>query len=221
MNIYETLTLTHLSFTGIAVISGIAAMVASPKGGKFHKKTGMVYFYSFVGIILTAASMIFIKYKDLFVGITIFNTYLLLMGFRAVRYKNRKAAWLDWFLLSIFFCGGLLLLLAAFKIGDYRWAIVRAFFAGLTFYLAFKDFRYLRHKILVKQSWLSEHMEKMLLTYVSLVSGVMLRVSDYLFSKEVKWTFWITPYIVSLPLIMYWISKYKAKKLTPRIKTVL
>lgn len=224
MNLFETLTSIHIGFTAIAIISGIAAMIATPKGGKLHRKAGAIYFYSFIGITLTAIAMIFIKYKDLFLGITIFNTYLLLIGYRAVRYKNNKTNWLDWFMLIIFFCGGLLFLVGAFKIDDdffqsgYRWSVVRAFFAILTFYLAFRDFRYLRNKILDKKAWLYNHMEKMLLTYVSLVSGVMIRAGDYIFFKELKWTFWITPYIVCVPLIMYWISKYKPNGTRPERK---
>jgi hypothetical protein len=220
MELYEVLILIHISFTSIAIVSGIIAMAASPKGNLTHRRSGSVYFYSFIGIVLTGYIMTSIKYKDLFLGFTIFNTYFLLMGYRMVKYKNQEANWLDWILLSVFVCGGLLMLVGAFRIDDsffqrgYRWSIVRGFYSALTFYYAFKDFRHFRNKLPGKKSWLINHMEKMLLTYVSLIGGILIRVAD-LFPGELKWTCWIVPYIVCIPLITYWISKYKPKDVKP------
>ena len=93
----------------------------------------------------------------------------------------------------------------------YKWSIVRAFIALLTFYLAVKDFRSFRNTILVKKEWLFTHMEKMLITYISLIAGVMLRLLDYLPIKDSKWLCWIVPYLICIPLITYWKSKYKNK----------
>ncbi|WP_317896780.1 hypothetical protein [Aurantibacillus circumpalustris] len=216
--IYATLTIIHVIFTGVALLSGILAMVASPKGNKLHKNSGLVYLYSFTGILVTAIIMNCIKYKDLFLGFTILNSYLLFMGFWILKNKHSKANWTVWATLTILFCGGLLLLAGALRIDDdfyehgYKWSIVRAFFAGLIFYFTIKDFRYLRNKGQDKKSWLYNHMEKMLFTYISLISGIALRLSDLLPYKDIKWLSWIVPYLICLPLIAYWVGKYKVNK---------
>ena len=94
---------------------------------------------------------------------------------------------------------------------DYGWGVIRLFYTLLVFYIFIGDLRYLKNKTIEKKAWLNYHMEKMLITFISLISGVLLRFSDYFFPNDFKWTFWITPYIVCLPLIAYWISKYKTK----------
>jgi len=218
MTTFETLTLIHVGFTAVAILSGIIAMIAKPKGNKLHKKSGLVYFYSFIGIAIFGLLMVFIKYRDLFLGVTIFNTYLIVMGYRAVHYKRTKANWVDWTMLTIFFCSGLLFLFSGIKMygiffqADYGWGVIRVFYAILVFYIFFFDLRYFRNKASDKKAWLYYHMEKMLLSFTALISGVLLRFSDYFFPKDLKWTFWITPYLVCLPLIAYWVSKYKTKK---------
>ncbi len=217
MTVYEIFTLIHVTFTIIALVTGIIAMIATPKGNKLHRKSGLVYFYSFIGIAIFGLLMVFIKYKDLFLGVTIFNTYIIIMGYRAVQYKSTKANWVDWTMLTIFFCGGLLFVFSAIKMygiffqPDYGWGVIRIFYALLVVYIFIGDLRYFKNKAIDKKAWLYNHMEKMLITFTSLISGVLLRFSDYFFPEDFKWTFWITPYIVCLPLIAYWISKYKPK----------
>ena len=222
--IYETLTAIHVSFTGIALLSGLIAMIASPKGSRLHRKSGLVYFYSFIGVIVTGFMMVSIQYKDLFLGITIFNSYLLFMGYRVLKYKHAKANWLIWLTLTIFIGNGMLLLVGSFRIDDgfwehgYKWSIVRAFMALLTFYLAIQDFRSLRSKTQDKKEWLFIHIEKMLLTYISLIAGVMLRLLDHLPFKDSKWLCWIVPYVICIPLITYWKNKYKTNKIISKVQ---
>ena len=224
---YESLTVIHVGFTGIALLSGLIAMIASPKGSSLHKKSGLVYFYSFIGVILTGFVMVSIQYKDLFLGITIFNSYLLFVGYRVLKHKHAKANWLVWLMLSIFVGNGLLLFFGSFRIDDgfwdhgYKWSIVRAFMALLTFYLAVKDFRSFRSKTQDKKEWLFTHMEKMLITYISLIAGVMLRILDHLPFKDSKWLCWIVPYLICLPLITYWKGKYKTNKIKSEVEVGL
>jgi uncharacterized membrane protein len=219
MTPFETLTYIHLFFTVAAIFAGILAMIAIPKGNKLHKKAGLIYFYSFIGIVLFGLLMVFIKYRDLFLGVTIFNTYLIVMGYRAVRHKRLKANWVDWMMLTILFCGGLLFVFSAIKMydiffePDYGWGVIRVFYAVFVFYIFIGDLRYFRNQSTDKKAWLYNHMEKMVITFTTLISGVLLRCSDYFFNKDFKWTFWITPYLVCLPLIAFWISKYKRKPL--------
>lgn len=225
--LYKTLTYVHVGFTGIALVSGLIAMIASPKGSKLHKQSGLVYLYSFIGIIATGFLMTLIQYKDLFLGFTIFNSYLLLMGYRVLKHKQAKANGLVWLMLTIFVAGGLFLLAGSLRIDDnfwvhgYKWSAVRAFIALLTFYLAIKDFRALRRPVQDKKAWLFDHMEKMLITYISLIGGVMLRVLDYLPFRDAKWLCWIVPYLIFIPLIAYWKSKYKSNKVKPRLEVSL
>jgi hypothetical protein len=123
-------------------------------------------------------------------------------------------------MLAIFIFGGLLMIIDVLKIREdflvhsYKWNVVFAFHATLTFYFAVKDFKWLRNNKIEKQTWLYKHMEKILMTYISIIVGATLRLSDYtpiIKDMEVKWLCWIIPYVVCLPLIAYWISKYKTK----------
>jgi hypothetical protein len=222
MMLYNILIYIHVGFTLIALLSGLAAMIASPKGSRLHKRSGLLYFYSFIGVIVTGFVMVVIQYKDLFLGITLFNAYLLFMGYRVLKHKHAKANWLVWLALIIFAGNGLLLLAGALRIDDgfwehgYKWSIVRAFLALLTFYLAIKDLVAFRSKHQDKKAWLFNHMEKMLITYISLIAGVMLRLLDHLPVSGGKWLCWIVPYVICIPLISYWVSRYKSNKLKPQ-----
>jgi uncharacterized membrane protein len=220
MWVYEIVTLIHIAFAIVALVTGIIAMTAKPKGSNLHKKAGLVYFYSFIGIMTCGLLMSCIKYNNFFFAITIFNAYFLFTGYRVLKNKNSKANWMDWSMLAIFFFGGLLMIIDVLKIKEdflvhsYKWNVVFAFHATMTFYFVAKDFKWLRNKTIEKQTWLYKHMEKILITYISIIVGATLRLSDYtpvIKDLEVKWLCWIIPYLVCLPLIAYWISKYKTK----------
>lgn len=39
------------------------AILVNPKGGKAHKKSGRYYYYSYIGVILTASVLLTLKFK--------------------------------------------------------------------------------------------------------------------------------------------------------------
>lgn len=217
MTTFETLTLIHISFTVVAILSGITAMLATPKGNKLHRKAGFIYFCSYLTLMLSGILMMFLKFKSLFLSLTLFGFYLLIMGYRAVRYKNQKSTYIDYLMLIVLLSSLLLYLYDAVKLfdslfqPDYGWAFIRYFFVGFTLYIFIVDFRFIVSRTSNQSGWLFRHMEKMLISFIPLIGGVFLRYSDYLISKEYRWTWWVSPYIICLPLVAFWISKYKPK----------
>ena len=214
MTRFEILTLIHVGFTIIAIPAGIMAMIAAPKGSKLHRRVGLIYFYSYIGLILLSIPMSYMKFRPIFLALTLFNIYIVFSGYLNVRNKNKVNPMVTWILFSILLSGTLVYLYGGFQDidsyqSDYGWAIVHFFFAACTLYVFVVDLRILKRVNKVKNQWLFQHMEKMLISFVTLIGTLMLRYSNLLVSQHFRWIFWILPYILFLPLVVLWIHRYK------------
>jgi hypothetical protein len=220
MDIYRVSVIIHVTLTMVAFLTGIIAMIAQPKGSKLHRKSGILYFISFLSACALALFMLFLKYRALLLGITFFNIYLCVMGYKAVRYKEGSAALSDLLLMGLLAFGIIILFKDGIRVyngwlgTDFGWVVVRFFYILLIGYILFSDMRYFLKKNKSKAGWLTRHMEMMLISFIALISGILQRTvgaMDYFSTGEIKWIFWIGGYVLCLPLVFYWISKYKPR----------
>ena len=203
MKTYEILTLLHVIFTITALVSGLIAIIANPKGGEVHKKSGRYYYYSYIGVILFGFLMLSIKFKIFFFALTLFGTYLIVAGNYYAK-KNEKIIAKNWWLLSLLIVTVFVYLIdAVFVIYNiesigFGWTTVRLTFAIIAFCTLIFELNIKRNRILL-------HATMMLLSFIPLINGLLARVSP----SEYIWVTWIFGFVVFMPLIVIWFKTSK------------
>jgi len=86
---YKVFIICHATGGGIALISGTISVIAR-KGNTWHKKSGLVFFYGMMiaGLSGIVASMIPDHINPFLFVVGIFSVYLVLSGYRALRFKK-------------------------------------------------------------------------------------------------------------------------------------
>src|SRR5580658_9204826 len=109
-------------FLGVHVSAGMLSFVLAPialataKGGKQHKRWGMVYFWSMGVVAATALPMALFRPVLFLALVAVFSFYLAFAGYRATRLKELarggNAAPIDW--IAAVICFGASACLAGF-----------------------------------------------------------------------------------------------------------
>ena len=207
METYRILIIIHVAFTIAALVSGLISIVANPKGGSLHRKSGRLYFYFYIGVVMTALIMLTIKFKMFFLGLTIFNSYLIFAG---KYYSNKKEniIIINWLLLSVLvltiivYIFDIIFVISNIEHYDFGWIIVHCTYAILAISVFIFELTIERNRFLL-------HATTMLLSYITLIDGILARFSP----TGYVWIFWIAGYIFFIPLIILWFKK--SKKLRP------
>lgn len=88
--ILETLILVHAALGGVALVLGFMAIVTK-KGSKIHINSGRLFYYS-LGISIVLSLFVAVMpdhYNPFLFSVGIFSGYFILIGKRAINYKNR------------------------------------------------------------------------------------------------------------------------------------
>ncbi|MBX2957941.1 MAG: hypothetical protein KF846_17375 [Cyclobacteriaceae bacterium] len=203
MNIYEIMTISHVIFTILALLSGLIAIMVNPKGGEVHKKSGRAYYYFYTGVILTAFLMLTIKFKIFFFALTLFGTYLIVAGDYYAK-KSEKIIAKNWWVLSLLIVTVFVYVIDAFFVINniehigLGWTIVRLTFAAIALSTLIFELSIKRNRILL-------HATLMLLSFIPLINGLLARLSP----GEYIWVSWILGYAVFIPLIILWFKMSK------------
>ncbi|MDC0230475.1 hypothetical protein OAK19_00780 [Aureispira] len=211
MDTYKILTIIHIIFALSAFVSGLVSIVVNPKGGSLHRKSGRFYFYFYVGVIFTALVMLTIKFKIFFLALTLFNAYLIISGIYYSK-KNEKIIGKNWWLLSflilviLVFMSDVSLVISNIEYYEYGWIIVSFSYAILAVSVFIFELTVKRNRFLL-------HAVTMLLSYITLINGILAQLSPI----GNVWIFWIAGYIIFIPLMILWFKK--SKKLQLLLKT--
>ena len=89
MEIARILIIAHASLGGIALLAGMAALIAK-KGSAPHKRAGLIFFYSMLSsAIIALVISAFPEHESPFLfTIGIFSSYFIITGYRALKYKT-------------------------------------------------------------------------------------------------------------------------------------
>ena len=96
----------HILAGTIALLFAALA-VSSEKGKKSHVLSGRAYFWSMVGIFLTAIPMSIINSNIFLFLIAIFSFYLAFAGMRFAKNRKSIATTIDWIAVSLMILSGL------------------------------------------------------------------------------------------------------------------
>lgn len=203
------LILTHATLGGIALFAGAVALIAQ-KGKKIHRGSGKVFFYAMLGAALLAIGITILPghYDPFLFAIGVFTSYLLVGGYRSLRFKLKTIDLQIDHLLSYFMliCAiGMLLLPFLFQ-GELD--IVLAVFGGIGLAFAIRDLRFYKKPDLLRSSWLRIHIGKMTGAYIASITAFLVvnELLPYYLS-------WFLPTILGSIYIGYHIRSLKPKNL--------
>ena len=194
---------THIAAGGTALLTGFIAILTA-KGGKVHKRSGLVFFYAMLAVAITALIIAVVKDIPFLLAISIFSFYLNYVGYRALKNRDAKFKWYDWVVVA------LSLVAAVYMV--YTRQIVLVVFGTLLFYLLFSNIRPQlsgEEKIKeVRRRKVLAHLGYMMGTYIATVTAFA--VVNINFVKP-GWIIWLLPTALGLPVIIYYTTVWKKK----------
>ena len=210
----DQLLIIHVAAGVISLVTGLISIL-SLKGGKVHKKSGKIYFYSMTIVFVTAIIIASYRFNRFLFLIAFLSYYSVFAGVRKLRlknlHKNQKPKWFDWTagifngIANLFFIG----------LGIY-YSIENGFFSGgallsvgfgigglLISYVNLKPFIIKPNK---SYHWYLSHIGNMFGGYIATSTAFL---STLISKYEIMNPFlgFALPSIIGVPVLIYWINK--------------
>ncbi|CAN5509463.1 hypothetical protein BH10ACI4_BH10ACI4_26140 [soil metagenome] len=208
-------------FLAIHIAAGVGSFLIAPialvtaKGGKLHKRWGMVYLWCMGAVAVTALPMA-LFYPVLFLAlVAIFSFYSAFAGYRVLRLKDLarggSATPLDWAAGVFTFCSSALLVWLSWfhpeKIQVI--GIVGVVFGLIGMRIASTQLISFVRKPKEKMFWWYSHLANFIGSYIAAWSAFSAVTLSQVFGS--KWYVWLWPSIVGVPAIIITTAYYKRK----------
>jgi len=210
-DLIQNILYLHAISGGIALISGIVA-VATKKGSKPHVKSGNIYFWSMLSVIVTGLIVGYFRNNIFLQAIAIFSFYMAFTGKRFLRNKKEVTPKpIDWVVGVLSALVGLSMLgfgiYFLIKIGFRSAVPMLLVFGFLLSWMTLEDLKRLYHKQFVKGAWLLKHISRMGGSFIA-TSTAFLLVNT---SVEPVWIMWLLPTFIGTPMIVLSIRSWTKK----------
>ena len=207
----KLLIFSHVAAGIISLITAPVAMAVA-KGGKVHRISGKIFFWSMLYIFVSAIILGTYHWKPFLLMVSVLSFYLVYSGYRTLYQKQihlgKGVEWYDWVVAVA--CG-------VFMLGFLIWsvdlmvngtnAILIVFFSvGGLFSIITEVKRYIR-KPDQNHGWLFNHIGRMVGGFIAAVTAFSTNVLTFLPGLAQ----WLWPTLIGTPLIFYWISTYRKK----------
>jgi hypothetical protein len=212
-------------FLGVHITAGASSFLLAPvalataKGGKQHKRWGMVYLWSMGVVAATALPMALYRPVLFLALVAVFSFYLAFAGFRVTRLKELarggSATPVDWIAAAVCFVASACL--AGF--GAFRPALVQGMgivsivfgFIGMRAAAA-EMWKFVR-KPAEKMFWWYTHLGNMIGSYIAAWTAFSVVTLPRIFGNHM-WL-WLWPTMIGVPAIVVTTAYYK-RKFAPR-----
>jgi hypothetical protein len=215
-------------FLGVHITAGASSFLLAPvalataKGGKQHKRWGMVYLWS-MGVVASTALPMALYRPVLFLAlVAVFSFYLAFAGFRVTRLKELarggNATPIDWIAAVICFTASACL--AGFGAFHPAWVqgmgIVSIVFGFIGMQAAAAEMWKFVRKPKEKMFWWYTHLGNMIGSYIAAWTAFSVTTLSNIF-HHAGMILWLWPTIVGMPAIALTTAYYK-RKFAPRQK---
>src|SRR4030095_15565321 len=212
-SLMATLLSLHIATGTIALVVAPAAML-TVKGGRAHRRWGMIYFWSMALVPVTGGVLSLWRPRIFLTLLAVFSFYQAFAGYRVLWRKRpargERARAIDWTAALVTFAASAALVVLGLLRPGPSWeriGIVPIVFGLLGMVLAGIDFwRFVRPPA-DERAWWFAHMGGMLGSYIAAVSALSVVTSASL-PPAVRW---LWPTIVGTPLIALWIRYYRIR----------
>jgi len=216
-------------FLGVHITAGFSSFLLAPvalataKGGKQHKRWGMVYVWSMGVVAATALPMALYRPVLFLALVAVFSFYACFSAWRVLALKDLpkggRAKPIDWAAAGITFVSSACLAgFAAFKPAMVQnMGIVAIVFGFIGMALAFGQMRSFLWKPTEKMFWWYTHLGNMIASYIAAWSAFSVTTLSGFLGNT--WYVWLWPTIIGVPAIVLTTAYYK-RKFAPRVKAV-
>ena len=219
----EIFTFTHIIFGSFALISGVLAIVFN-KGGKGHNTSGKIYYWSMIGIGITAFGIAIPKGNLFLLMVGGFSTYMTLTGYRFLQFRrnsNLKFGTWDFLFIAI---GFLTVLIPSIYLIQHDWGKIGGIFpvflvfSGILMTMLTGDLIHSKKLHSYPKGWfLSRHISRMLGAFIATVTAFLVQN----WQTDPVYIAWLLPTVILVPLIIYFTKKFKvtSKQLKSQMPT--
>jgi hypothetical protein len=212
---------------GVHIAAGASSFLLAPvalgtaKGGKQHKRWGMVYLWSMGVVAATALPMALYRPVLFLALVAVFSFYLAFSGYRVTRLKELarggSAAPIDWIAAVICFAASACLAgFGAFRPAwVQRMGIVAIVFGFIGMRAAALEMWKFVRKPAEKMFWWYTHLGNMIGSYIAAWTAFSVTTLPRIFGNHM-WL-WLWPTAVGVPAIVITTAYYK-RKFAPRAK---
>lgn len=217
MSIFTVLIILHIAGGTIGLISGTIAAVVI-KGKKTHLLNGKIFFYA---MLVTALSALVISnlpgHHSIFLfAVGGFTLYMIFSGYRAVWLKRNfgksmlALSWIDYAIAVFALVFGVFLIVLSIKglLDGNMFGSVPGVFGFICLAYAYLDYKLLFKKVTVKQSWMANHISRMMGAMIASYTAFLV-VNVQI---QMQWILWIAPTFVGSIVIARFIKKYVPSK---------
>jgi len=214
-------------FLGVHIAAGASSFLLAPvalataKGGKQHKRWGMVYLWSMGVVAATALPMALYRPVLFLALVAVFSFYLAFSGYRVTRLKELarggSAAPIDWIAaVTCFVASACLAGFGAFRPAwVQRMGIVAIVFGFIGMQAAGLEMWKFVRKPAQKMFWWYTHLGNMIGSYIAAWTAFSVVTLPRIFGNHM-WL-WLWPTAVGVPAIVITTAYYK-RKFAPRAK---
>ncbi|MEL6923198.1 MAG: hypothetical protein AAFO94_04050 [Bacteroidota bacterium] len=216
-NLHSILLVSHIATGFMALASGIIPMVAK-KGGKLHRLTGQLFFWSMFWVFLSSViSFFFFRGNFFLLVIGIFSFHMCFTGYRILyRRKPGGEKWYDW-------AGAIITLIAGAAVeihGIYllsqhglRTLVILSMVFGLfTMNNAWGDIKLFQNPERDgKMWWLYHHISAFCGAFIATITAFLVNAVSGHVPGQLSWIIWLLPVACGAPGIAMWIRHYKRK----------
>ena len=211
LSLHSVFLASHIGAGVLALLSGVLPMITF-KGGKLHRLSGKLYFWSMFWLFFTSIlSFFFFRGNFFLLVIGIFSFHVCFTGYRVLyRKKPGQETWLDW-------AGAIITLIAGIGIELYAiWlfqkyglgsiTILSFIFGIFTISNALSDIKIFRMThVDDKMWWYYHHMNAMCGAFIATLTAFLVNaVGPMVQDMAMGWTIWLLPAIIGAPGISFW-----------------
>ena len=189
----------------MALLTGAIAIVTK-KGSDVHNKSGIVYFYAMMSVVITGFVVAIAEDNSFLTYVGCFTLYLTYSGYRSIQNKALKPNIPDWIIWGIGTLNGVAMV-STFNIILFVFGILSLVNIVVDIRLFIKA---IKGKSLPKLSWLRRHVGMMLGAYIATFTASLVVNIQY---EAIPWLPWLMPTFVLTPVIIYWTRQVKYGKL--------
>jgi uncharacterized membrane protein len=216
----RSLLVVHIA-AGFGAFLLAPVALATAKGGRAHKRFGMIYLWSMGVVAATALPMALYRPVLFLALVAVFSFYVAFAGYRVLKLKSLarggSAKPIDWIAgLIAFSAGAALALLAWFRPAAIQhMGVVAIIFGLLSMRISSANMWSFVRKPKDKMFWWYNHLAGFIGSYIAAWSAFSVVTLPRLFGNHL-WL-WIWPTAVGVPAIVITTAYYK-RKFTPRQK---
>lgn len=213
--LHRILVVVHVIAGFSALLTGLLAML-SAKGGRAHRVSGKIYFWSMVVSCATALTVGVLFHKWFFFFLAFITFESAARGYRILSRKQIHApqapGFRDWLLVLVnaamsagIIGWGLRIMLAGGTFG-----IVALVFGLLGLFVSYDYYRTFNRKAPDAEHWLRMHIRGMSISYIAATTAFLVN-NDNWFPFIPPVLLWLLPSMIGVPVVLWVIGKYKPK----------